>query len=127
MGNANTGSGPGQEVKPRSGLLRFSLGANAVLAIAAIALAVWGWGRHQQVKARDQQVEARDQQVEARDQQLIELDKKVAAANEEREEAYKISRDLQYSLIKAKGELKGFNETLRPPSASDDQETDTPP
>jgi hypothetical protein len=86
--------------------MTFSLGANAVLAIAVLALAAWGWGQHQQV---------------------IELDKKLTAANEERDEAYQISRDLQYGLIKAKGELKGVSETLRPPSTGEDQETDTPP
>jgi hypothetical protein len=111
MENTNVGVSPAQEGKTRSGLLRFSLGANAVLAIAAVALAVWGWGRHQQVKVWEQQV--------------IELDTKVAAANEERDEAYQISRDLQYGLIKAKGELKGVNETLRPQTAADSEEADS--
>jgi hypothetical protein len=104
MADTNTGVGPGQDVESRSGLLGLSLSANGVLAIVAIGLAVWGWRQHQQV---------------------IKLDKEVAAANEERDDAYQTSRDLQYALIKAKGELKGFSETLQPQSAAEDQETDT--
>jgi hypothetical protein len=65
--------------------------------------------------------------VKARDTQVKELETKVATANEERDEAYQVSRDLQYGLIKARGELKGFNETLRPASAEGSQDTDTPP
>jgi hypothetical protein len=106
MVNANTGAGPEPGVKSQSGLLRFSLSMNVVLGVMVLGLAVWGWERHQQV---------------------VEMDKKLAAANEERDEAYQTSRELQYGLIKARGELKGIDETLRPQSAGEDQGTDTPP
>jgi uncharacterized protein HemX len=113
MENTSTGVGPEQSVKASSGLLRLSLATNVALIIVVIALAAWGWGRHVQVKERDRQV--------------AELDKQVAAANQERDEAYQVSRDLQYGLIKARGELKGFSETLKPPATGDTQDPDSPP
>jgi uncharacterized protein HemX len=110
MEQPNAGVGPRPEAKPPSGLLSVSVAANAVLAVVAIGLGIWGWGLHQQTKRLDQRV--------------AEADQKVLAANEERDEAYETSRNLQNSLINAKGMMKGLSDPFRQqPQAGDDDST----
>ena len=120
MGNSNVEAGPGQQGKPQSNLMRISLCANLVLAVLAVVLAIWGYGRHQDAKEKGRRV------VEA-DRKVVESDQKVVAANEERDEAYEVSRNLQYGLIKAKGELKGISDPFGQRTAREDADSDTPP
>ena len=99
MENTNAEVGHGQKGEPQSGLLSISLSANVVLAIVVVGLAIWGWER----------------------------DKMVAAAIEERDEAWQTSRDLQNGLINAKGLINGMSDPFRQQPQTPDDDPATPP
>jgi hypothetical protein len=96
MESSNAGTGAGREGKLRAGLM-ISLALNVVLAMMVAGLAIWGWER----------------------------EALVLSATKERDEAWETSRNLQDGLIRARGELKGVNESMNPPTPAKDQ--DEPP
>jgi hypothetical protein len=94
MENTNAGVGQVEKARRQSVLLSISLSANVVFAVIVAGLAIWGWDR----------------------------DKMVAAAIEERDEAYQTSRDFQGRLINAKGMINEMADPFRqqPPTPDDD-------
>ena len=113
MENPNAGGGHGQEGRLRSGLLSISLTANVVLAIAAVGLGIWGWSRHERTKDLNKMVVAADE--------------KVAAAVQERDEAWENSRELQGRLVNAKGLMNAMSEPFQQPPRSQDDDDAAPP
>jgi len=95
MEKSNAGAGHGLDGKPRSGLLSISVAANVVLAIVAVGLGIWGWSRHERTKELHTMV--------------TDADQKVAAAIQERDEAWENSRELQSRLVNAKGLMNAMS------------------